>query len=301
MRTVIGAFSNTGKAQVARVGIAGTFSGARTAHATIFREAKDFLEQRGVSTLLGDDASEPARAVQLADEFASRAVKLVIGHFNSACAAAAIPFYRERGINVLLPASSAVSIRTGQGVIRLCSNDAEQARAIVGWIAHRLGLEPAVEIRVDGSDYADRLLACLRSELGASIRMVTSTRNTECSTAPICVVLAVAQHAIEFVNAPHFWAQRKATIFSDEAAVDEFRVAASHRSTACWVATPTPSYASLVRYACELTTHWWATNQPSRNFNQWAAAGGWSLSSGEAAHAGWSLRHCGKNLKENEE
>lgn len=301
MRTIKNSISCIGKGQVTRIGIAGTLSGPRTSHAPIFREATGFFEQRGIAPLLGDDASNPAQALQLAHEFASRDVKLVIGHFNSACAAAAIQVYRERGVNVLLPASSAIEIKTGQGVIRLCSNDAEQARAIAEWITHRFGPQSTVEVRVDGSDYSGRLLACLQSELGASIQIVANTVAAECTTSPVCVVLAVAQHAIDFVKAPHFKAKRKATIFSDEAAVDEFRIAAAQRTSTCWVTTPNPSYSSLMRYGCELAASWCALNHPPGNFNEWAATGGWSLSTGESSKANWSIRHCVGNYMENNE
>jgi branched-chain amino acid transport system substrate-binding protein len=266
-----------------RVGIAGSLSGRRVAHAGCFRSARERLLNAGVSALLGDDASDPEAAADLAEEFALAGVGLVIGHFNSDCARAAIPIYRAHGVGLLLPASTANELPLGQGVYRLCANDAAQARLIAEWL--RKQAEPA-EVCVDRSEYAQRLLKGLRTELCDAMPPVRDLAKPG-PAAPVRVVLALAHAACESLRQP---SACRTALFSDEAAVSEFRQLAAESSTACSLVTPEPSYETLVAQACDITLRWCA-HRPLPSFERWASASGCFLTSGESRSARWALQH----------
>lgn len=271
-----------------RVGIAGSLSGRRTAHAACFRAARERLTQAGVSALLGDDAADPETAAELAEEFAQAGVGLVIGHFNSDCARAAIPIYRAHGVGLLLPASTATDLPLGQGVYRLCASDAAQARAMADWL--RGQREPA-ELCVDRSAYAQRLLQALRAELGAALPAVRDLAAPG-PAAPVRVVMALAHAACASLRQAGAWRGCRVALFSDEAAVDTFRNLAADcdtaRDTACHVVTPAPSYETLVAQACEITLRWCA-HRPLPSFERWAGASGHFFTSGESRSARWAL------------
>lgn len=277
-----------------RVGIAGSLTGQRVAHGPAFHTAFDALAHRGVPACLGDDASTPEQAVALAHEFARHGVRLVIGHFNSACARAVMPFYRAHGIELLLPAATDVSLALGAGVYRLCANDATQASTISDWLRSRATRAPAVEVRVDGSDYAERLLQCLRTELGLGLVSVLGTADPAPPSTPFCVVLAVAHQALDFLQRAGSSGAlaNVSTLLSDEAAVSEVSHAARQLGARCWVVTPDPSYEALLGHACGLAALWHAHSAGASSFAQWVHAEGFFLPSGEARHAAWAVRNC---------
>ena len=276
-----------------RVGIAGSLSGRRVAHGPAFQATFDELVRRGVPACLGDDASTPEQALALAHEFERHGVRLVIGHFNSACARAVMPFYRAHGIELLLPAATDVGLALGAGVYRLCANDAAQAGAISDWLVTQATRAPAVEVRVDGSDYAERLLQCLRAELGPAIVSVLGTADPAPPSAPLCVVLAVAHQALDFIQrSGSRGGLAHGTLFSDEAAVSEVSHAAAQLGARCWVVTPDPSYETLLAQAGGLAAQWHAQTAAASRFAQWVCAQDLFLPSGEARHAAWAVRDC---------
>lgn len=287
-------FHRIAEAAGPRVGIAGSLSGRRVAHVPAFHAAFDALERRGVPAWLGDDASTPEQALALAREFERNGVRLVIGHFNSACARAVMPFYRAHGIELLLPAATDVGLALGAGVYRLCANDATQASTISDWLRSRATRTPAVEVRVDGSDYAERLLQCLRAELGPAIVGVLGTADPAPPSTPFCVVLAVAHQALDFMQRAGSCGAlaNVSTLLSDEAAVSEVGQAARRLGARCWVVTPDPSYEALLGHACGLAALWHAHTPAASSFAQWVHAEGFFLPSGEARHAAWAVRNC---------
>ncbi len=287
-------FHRIARATGPRVGIAGSLTGRRVAHLAAFHTAFDDLERSAVPAWLGDDASTPEQALALAREFERNGVRLVIGHFNSACARAVMPFYRAHCIELLLPAATDVGLALGTGVYRLCANDAAQACAISDWLRSRATHAPAVEVRVDGSDYAERLLQCLRAELGPAIVSVLGTADPAPPSAPFCVVLAVAHQALDFIQRSGLRGAlaNGGTVFSDEAAVSEVSHAARRLGARCWVITPNPSYEALLIQACRLAAQWHAHTSVVGSFAQWVRTEGLFLPSGEARHAAWTVRDC---------
>jgi hypothetical protein len=183
----------------------------------------------------------------------------------------------------LLPASTANELPLGQGVYRLCANDAAQARLIAEWL--RKQAEPA-EVCVDRSEYAQRLLKGLRTELCDAMPPVRDLAKPG-PAAPVRVVLALAHAACESLRQP---SACRTALFSDEAAVSEFRQLAAESSTACSLVTPEPSYETLVAQACDITLRWCA-HRPLPSFERWASASGCFLTSGESRSARWALQH----------
>lgn len=277
----------------ARIGIAGSLSGLRVAHAEHFRQAHARLLQAGVPTLLGDDAATPERAAALAGEFARAGVQLVIGHFNSDCARAAIPVYRAQGIALLLPAATDTRLPLGAGVYRLCADDAAQAQRMAQWLRTRAADAAPAEVRADGSPYAQRLLHALRGELGGHMPAVRSTTATQHPPSRVCLVIALARQAIHFVHDTQALAGSRNVLFSDEAAVAELHAAVAASSANCWVVTPAPSYETLVDHACALAARWHAQGAGD-DFCRWAATHAGLPTSGQPLHAGWALRHCAR-------
>lgn len=275
-----------------RVGIAGSLSGHRVAHAPFFHAARNFLQRRAVPVQLGDDASTPEQALALAHEFERSGVGLVIGHFNSDCARVVMPFYRTHGMALLLPAASDTALDIGSGVYRLCAHDAAQARTVSDWLHARATAPLAVEVRVDRSDYAKRLLQCLHTELGPGIESVLDTANPASPSAAFCVVLAVAHQALEFMQRSHADLARTTTIFSDEADITAFSDAARHLGASCSVVTPDPSYEALLMRACGLAVQWHESKPRDGDFAGWVRTQGYFLASGEARHAAWVARAC---------
>src|SRR5689334_11213268 len=86
------ALGSPAQAQV-RMGVAGPFSGANAAFGMQLKNsasvavadvnaAGGILGQK-IEVSVGDDVSDPREAVSVANKFAGRGVKFVIGHFNS--------------------------------------------------------------------------------------------------------------------------------------------------------------------------------------------------------------------------
>lgn len=233
-----------------RAGIAGSLSGIRRSHARLFRAAHQGLTRHGVSTVLGDDGSCPEQARLLARRFFEAGVTVVIGHFNSACARAVIPLYRAHGITLLLPACTDIGLALGAGVHRLCGDDTGQARAIAERVRQLRRRDPqlAVTVRIDGSDYAHRLLACLHRQLdGFAVAGLDAALG---GPSRLDVVVATAAQASAQVRATAQHGAARITIYSDEAAVPEFARAARASRAERYVVTPQPSYAALLAQGC---------------------------------------------------
>lgn len=261
-----------------RVGIAGSLSGVRTSHARFFRQAHRTLVRAGVEAMLGDDASSPARASVLAQEFVDAGVGIVIGHFNSACARVALPVYAAHGVQLMLPASTDIGLPLEHGVRRLCGDDAGQARRIaqrIGELRAREGGLP-VRVRTDRSDYAQRLLGCLRLELGADIQAVLDL-GAPATTGPLIeVVLATAARAVGHLVTAAPDGGGAITIYSDEAAVRECRQAARTRPGERYVVSPLPSYATLLARGCAWIADT-ALSPPGSTLPSAPRPGGWSI------------------------
>jgi branched-chain amino acid transport system substrate-binding protein len=86
---------------------------------------------------VGDDACDPKQAVSVANQFASKGVKLVAGHFCSGSSIPASKVYSEEGILQITPASTNPKY-TDEGswnTFRVCGRDDEQGKVAGDYLA----------------------------------------------------------------------------------------------------------------------------------------------------------------------
>lgn len=80
--------------------------------------------------LVSDDACEEG-AIKAAAEICHSGADVVIGHFASSAARAALPFYKEVGIPLILPAATEDELTSqSDSVFRICAPDSAQAKCI---------------------------------------------------------------------------------------------------------------------------------------------------------------------------
>ncbi len=291
------------------VGVAGPLSGPRTAHAPLLHRATACLQQHGIGWRLEDDGADPVMAVAVARRMIAQGVTAVIGHFNSACAAAVLPLYRQHGIALLLPASSQTGLCAGGGAFRLCSTDLAQAgsmRAAMDamglglWPALGLGPAPAlaaasacapdaVDIATDGSPYAQRVLGALVQTGWPTPLHPVGIHAAPAPGARLRLVLATCASALEANRMLVASAWNGSVIYSDDAHVDAFFDTAARRSGLHQrVIGSQRDYGELVDDCCALVARWQAlgAGQP---LPAWLAASGRFSDDGDALDAGWQL------------
>ncbi|WP_426364555.1 FAD-dependent oxidoreductase [Streptomyces sp. E-08] len=145
-----------------RGAVVGPFSGPRAAWGEHLERA---AERYGtaVNWELYDDRGEVETARQIAGAVVAEGRHaLVVGHFNSAGAAAALPVYRAAGLPVLLPlATTPGLLADGAGtLLRWCPDDRAQAVDLLG--AVRDAGHTRVAVTHDGSAYGERLALLVR-------------------------------------------------------------------------------------------------------------------------------------------
>ncbi len=86
---------------------------------------------------VGDDACDPKQAVSVANQFASKGVKLVAGHFCSGSSIPASKVYSEEGILQISPASTnpAYTDDGSWNTFRVCGRDDEQGKVAGDYLA----------------------------------------------------------------------------------------------------------------------------------------------------------------------
>jgi branched-chain amino acid transport system substrate-binding protein len=102
-------------------------SGAEAAVAAI--NASGGINGETLVLQIGDDGCDAKAAVAVAQDFANRDVRMVVGHFCSGAAIAAASIYEPRGIVMISPSASLPRVTDGKfkNVFRLASRDDAQA------------------------------------------------------------------------------------------------------------------------------------------------------------------------------
>ncbi|SEQ07341.1 amino acid/amide ABC transporter substrate-binding protein, HAAT family [Faunimonas pinastri] len=88
--------------------------------------------------VVGDDACDPKQAVAVANDMASKGVKMVAGHFCSGSSIPASSVYADENIVQISPASTNPTFtdeRAGKGVFRVCGRDDQQGKVAGGYLA----------------------------------------------------------------------------------------------------------------------------------------------------------------------
>jgi branched-chain amino acid transport system substrate-binding protein len=107
---------------------------------------------------VGDDACDPKQAVSVANQFASKGVKMVAGHFCSGSSIPASKVYSEEGILQISPASTNPKY-TDEGswnTFRVCGRDDEQGKVAGDYLAKHYKNEK-IAILNDNSAYGKGL------------------------------------------------------------------------------------------------------------------------------------------------
>jgi branched-chain amino acid transport system substrate-binding protein len=107
---------------------------------------------------VGDDACDPKQAVSVANQFASKSVKFVAGHFCSGSSIPASKVYSEEGILQISPASTNPKY-TDEGswnTFRVCGRDDEQGKVAGEYLAKKYKNEK-IAILNDNSAYGKGL------------------------------------------------------------------------------------------------------------------------------------------------
>jgi branched-chain amino acid transport system substrate-binding protein len=129
------------------IGIAGPLSGPnagfgaelRTGVAAAIAEVNKLggINGEPLTLVEGDDNCDAKRAIEVARDFRTRDVRLVVGHFCSSATLAAAPIYAEGGILLITPAATApdITMKNLWNVFRLTGRDDMQADMAAARIA----------------------------------------------------------------------------------------------------------------------------------------------------------------------
>jgi branched-chain amino acid transport system substrate-binding protein len=269
------------------IGIAGSMSGERTAHADLFRQAEAQLRNLGIRSVLEDDGATPAIALAAAQRLAGQAVTAVIGHFNSACAEAVLPLYRQHHIPLLLPASTKTALSGAGGVFRLCATDHAQAQ-LMEQTARALGGNPAaIEVAVDGTPYAQRVLQAL-----CEVGLPAAGKPVDILHPPspgvrLRLILATTPNAMRAHTLLADAGWRGVAMYADDAHVEQFLAHAAGAAVHTLVLGPRSGYGRLMEHACGLIADWRAFG--SASLADWLTGSGLFTPSGDAIDADWQL------------
>jgi len=192
LATAIGA--SAAKAQSLNVATAGPMTGEYAAFGDQMRHgaqravqdinAKGGVLGKNLALSIGDDACDPKQAVAVANDFVSKGVIFVAGHFCSGSSIPASSVYHEEGILQMTPASTNPKFTedpaaAGWGtVFRTCGRDDQQGSFAGPWIAqHFKGKNVAVID--DKSTYGKGLADLTRAAMnGAGLKEVLNDEIT---------------------------------------------------------------------------------------------------------------------------
>jgi branched-chain amino acid transport system substrate-binding protein len=179
--TAIGA--STARAQNLNIATAGPMTGEYAAFGDQMRHgaqkavhdinAKGGVLGKNLALSIGDDACDPKQAVAVANDFVSKGIIFVAGHFCSGSSIPASSVYHEEGILQMTPASTNPKFTedpaaAGWGtVFRTCGRDDQQGAFAGPWIAqHFKGKNVAVID--DKSTYGKGLADLTRTAMNAA-------------------------------------------------------------------------------------------------------------------------------------
>jgi branched-chain amino acid transport system substrate-binding protein len=272
------------------IGVAGPFSGPRAAYGFMLKEVACAEMAADIRLVFGDDVADVSSAQAVARSFVAADVCAVVGHFNSECAAAAAPFYRDRGIPLLLPASTKPGLADAIGAYRLCPTDDDQVGAMVEWLIRR-GMGH-VGIWTDLSVYGQRVATLFR-RLCQHLRITVGDCAPAGNRSQSAVAFFGAHHAvagalsrIERSRAGDFVA-----LCCDDCSVAEFAELMPD-GLAVHVAVPSPNFEQATRAAFRLIRDAGLADGPEAFARRLAVHP--AFSGYEAREATFAIRHAGR-------
>lgn len=228
-----------------RVAVPGPQSGPRAAYGELIRKAVAGLGSLPkMEIILLDDKAEPNVAACVAEAIVKDGIDVVIGHFSSDCARAAIPVYQAAGMPLLLPASTASGLTDGRTVFRLCADESRQAEAIVAlWRGALHGRIPSVWS--DGSAYAKRLYRQLETAFGNKLPVAPQPSDISAANGAAVAYCGTHVAVIErFAEEGSDWPGT--AVCCDDCFVEEFE---SQARPGTWICAPHADYGSLLQEA----------------------------------------------------
>ena len=216
----------------ARAAVVGPFSGPRAAWGELLKRAA--AAHNGVQWELHDDRGDASAARAVAETIvADGRYALVIGHFNSAGARAAVPVYRAAGLLVLLPLATAPRLLAGVPgtALRWCPDDLAQLAELRSAIK-QAGHE-RVAVTDDGSTYGTVLAQLFLARPGEAPQVSTvddaATALVACGTHAGAALTARARREAGFAGVFYF---------TDDCAVEEFPELLGDAAGRAFVARP---------------------------------------------------------------
>ena len=102
--------------------------------------AKGGMNGQKIVLVFGDDASQPAQGVSVANQFVGEGVKFVVGAFNSAVTMPSSEVFAENGILQITPGSTNPTIteRKLWNIFRTCGRDDQQGGVAAKYIVEKL-------------------------------------------------------------------------------------------------------------------------------------------------------------------
>lgn len=126
-----------------RIGFTAAFRTEVTIHARgflqgIYLSAQFYPAIRKAEWVFYDDNASVAGGLNAAESFIRESVDVVVGHFASESAAAALPLYKAHSIPLILPASTCASLtQRSDQAFRLCASDRTLAGKLVEHLIQR--------------------------------------------------------------------------------------------------------------------------------------------------------------------
>ena len=121
-----------------------------------------------LSSMIGDDVSDPKQGVSVANNFAANGVKFVVGHFNSGVTIPASEIYQENNTLEITPGSTNPKIteRSMWNIFRTCGRDDQQGAVAGAFIAKNFK-DKKVAIVHDKTTYGQGLADETRKAMNA--------------------------------------------------------------------------------------------------------------------------------------
>ncbi|CAL9324578.1 FAD-dependent oxidoreductase [Streptomyces sp. SudanB66_2053] len=214
-----------------RVAVVGPFSGLRAAWGELLERGA--AAHQGVTWDLYDDQGVAAIARQVAEAVvAENRYSLVIGHFNSAGARAALPVYKAASLPILLPLATAPRLLTDPSglALRWCADDIAQLMELHA--AALRGGHTRLAVTDDDSTYGAVLSQLLQSMAGGATTEAASLES-DATALVVCGTHAGAARVARDYRAKGF---DGALYFTDDCAVDEFSDLLGDAVGTAWVA-----------------------------------------------------------------
>lgn len=204
-----------------RIAVVGPLSGPRAAWGELLTRSVRRHRTPGITWELHDDLGDAGLAADLAGKLvADGGYRAVIGHFNSLGAAASLPLYREAGLPLLLPLSTASGLLDGAAgaALRWCAQDRGQLVALAE-AAHRRGAD-RLWVTDDGSPNGAHLSAELLGLTGLPVPVARPADPAACpGPLVVCGTHAGAAATAVALRAAGY---AGALLFPDDCAVPEF-------------------------------------------------------------------------------